>query len=284
MEEANSVSASVETPQQRHGASKPSSSSRANRYCAVILWTLIAIWLSGVALFAYANGELFPVITEPAFLGEQIEQPLVLHDARLPVRWPLPLKDHDFSGRTHTYSTLTLNIASHHGRIEITLRPDLSEGSVRYLYDLVQQGCARCYFHRKVPSMEANHGFVLGTMANHEVPLNTVPGNCPDTLKDKDPKCSVWNTKQCGCHGPVLAKGMVGWVEGTYGGPDFFINTQSAPLEQLGTKYTVFGEVVGFDDESVDGFDALERIMKIKGTLQKAQAFPEKIDFRLSLE
>jgi cyclophilin family peptidyl-prolyl cis-trans isomerase len=296
------TSSIIETPPpQRKVPPKPPS-----RYCGILLWTLIGVWLTGVAVFVCAHEEFFPTITEPAFLGGQIriqiQQPLVLHEARLPIHWPLPLPVLTDELLFSSNKQLLILTISSYGQIHILLRPDLSQGSVRYIHDLVERGCARCYFHRKVPSLHANQGFVLGTLANHQVPLNTIPGNCPSNnnnntelllLKDKDkdnkdPMCGVWNTKQCGCHGPILTKGMVGWVEGTVGGPDFFINTQSAPLENKGTKYTVFGQVVVVgtnddDDGDVDSFHVLQEIMETKATMQRAQVFREKIAFRLSL-
>ena len=48
-------------------------------------------------------------------------------------------------------------------------------------------------------------------------------GPCP--VEDYVPKskCPA-HDPHCGCHGPVMTKGMVGWAGGG-AGPDFFINT-----------------------------------------------------------
>jgi hypothetical protein len=62
-------------------------------------------------------------------------------------------------------------------------------------------------------------------MANKKgVQINEVKGSCPPGMEDVNNKsCPAWDTS-CWCHGPVMTKGMVAWVAGQAGGPDFFID------------------------------------------------------------
>lgn len=48
-------------------------------------------------------------------------------------------------------------------------------------------------------------------------------GPCPIENYQPKLKCPS-HDPNCGCHGPVMTKGMVGWAGGG-SGPDFFINT-----------------------------------------------------------
>ena len=57
-----------------------------------------------------------------------------------------------------------------------------------------------------------------------EGPRNKVVlGPCPNPDYKPKSKCPS-HDPNCGCHGPIMTKGMVGWAGGG-GGPDFFINT-----------------------------------------------------------
>ena len=217
---------------------------------------------------------------------------------------------------SHFYDNLVFHIRFY-GDITVQLRPDLSPGSVKYLHELVEQGCARCYFHRKISLTTSGgndgnnkkskyNGFLLGTMSNHNIPLNSAPGKCPSEFRGKDPKCSVWNTntEYCQCNGPRLETGMVGWVEGTFGGPEFFIfnsdsDDDSSNNIDLGTKYTIFGQLVSSDDDEIN-YEILLDIMDLdtddvdnKAAITNTDdhipghhsvVYKDKIEFTLSLQ
>jgi hypothetical protein len=114
--------------------------------------------------------------------------------------------------------------------------PELSgESSVRYVANVValaaaassSGGCERCKFYRAEPGM-----LLQGVIAHH--PSSSAAsskedddvvrlGPCP--IDDYVPKneCPK-HDPNCGCHGPVMTRGMVGWAGGG-SGPDFFIDT-----------------------------------------------------------
>lgn len=126
------------------------------------------------------------------------------------------------------------------GDIKITLRPDLSQGSVDYIYKLVESygenRCMHCSFYRA-----ENPGILQGIMENKGVvPTNTVRGSCPPGSENVPNDCPDWD-KHCGCHGPIMTRGSVAWAAGDPGGPDFFIDAYKKPADWWGTQHTNFG-------------------------------------------
>ena len=135
-----------------------------------------------------------------------------------------------------------LVLVTKHGNIKITLRPDLSQGSVDYIYKLVEsyggngKRCMHCNFYRA-----EKPGIIQGIMANKEVvPVNSVRGSCPPGAASVKNNCPEWD-EHCGCHGPVMTRGSVAWAAGDSGGPDFFIDAYPNPADWWGTQHTNFG-------------------------------------------
>lgn len=125
----------------------------------------------------------------------------------------------------------TLVLKTEIGDIRIVLRPDLSKESIDYIHAILQQGCRRCNLYRA-----EKPGILQGMITNKEVPLPTVRGSCPPGSENVRNECPEWD-KQCACHGPVMAKGMVAWAAGETG-PDFFIDAYKAPANWWGTQHT----------------------------------------------
>lgn len=129
------------------------------------------------------------------------------------------------------------------GDIHIALRKDLSPESVRYIRALFKSGkCDRCNIYR------AENGILQGVMENKDIHLATVKGICPAGSETVQNDCPDWDAS-CGCHGPVMTKGMVAWAGGQLG-PDFFIDSYDQPGVWWGTQHTVWGEIV--DRASLD--------------------------------
>ncbi|VEU42277.1 unnamed protein product [Pseudo-nitzschia multistriata] len=153
---------------------------------------------------------------------------------------------------THDKKFLVLTTTQ--GNIKITLRPDLSKGSVDYIYKLVEsyggKRCLHCNFYRA-----EKPGILQGIMENKDVvPINTVRGTCPEGAEGVPNDCPPWD-KDCGCHGPIMTRGAVAWAAGDAGGPDFFIDAYKNPADWWGTQHTNFGFI---DDEaSLDVVDAM---------------------------
>lgn len=137
-----------------------------------------------------------------------------------------------------------LTIHTHLGAIHIHFTPELSgPSSVQYIIDVARQSqataigesrmkdrqrrirevgytsCAECKFYRAESNL-----LLQGIIADPYVPTNVVKlGPCPNTNHVSKVQCPE-HDPNCGCHGPIMNKGMVGWAGGK-GGPDFFINT-----------------------------------------------------------
>jgi len=155
-----------------------------------------------------------------------------------------------------SYDKKILVLTTKHGNIKITLRPDLSSGSVDYIYKLVEsyggngKRCMHCKFYRS-----EKPGILQGIMA-HEgvVPVNEVLGTCPEGAETVKNDCPKWD-KHCGCHGPVMTRGAIAWAAGQAGGPDFFIDAYRDPARFWGTQHTNFGFIE--DKASLEIIDAI---------------------------
>jgi hypothetical protein len=170
----------------------------------------------------------------------------------------------------------TLVLTTKHGSIRIVMRPDLSQGSVDYIHRLMDNGvCSRCNLYRA-----EKPGILQGVMANKkEVQTNEVKGSCPTGMEDVNTKCPVWD-KSCGCHGPVMTKGMVAWAGGRAGGPDFFIDNYKRTAQWWGTQNTNFGQIQ--DDAS---FQVVKDIFELPITYRSGMNFlNNQIHFDMSLE
>lgn len=169
-----------------------------------------------------------------------------------------------------------LVLTTKHGSIRIVMRPDLSQESVDYIHRLMDNGvCSRCNLYRA-----EKPGILQGVMANKkEVQTNEVKGSCPPGMEDVNNACPAWD-KSCGCHGPVMTKGMVAWAGGRAGGPDFFIDNYKRPAQFWGTQHTNFGQIQ--DDAS---FQVVKDIFELPITYKSGMNFlTDQIHFDMSLE
>jgi hypothetical protein len=135
-----------------------------------------------------------------------------------------------------------LSIHTPLGDIRIHFTPELSgPSSIQYIVDVVRQAqlmaieesmkgqgrrmirevgykCTKCNFYRAETNL-----LLQGTMGDAYFPTNVELGPCPDKDHVSKLQCPE-HDPNCGCHGPIMTRGMVGWAGGQ-GGPDFFINT-----------------------------------------------------------
>ena len=93
------------------------------------------------------------------------------------------------------------------GDIRIKLRPDLSLPSVQYIQKLLNDPspCSNCRFYRA-----EKPGILQGILKKKNVPPNTILGDCPEGLVGKKHDCPA-HDPNCGCHGPIMTKGMIAW-------------------------------------------------------------------------
>jgi hypothetical protein len=88
------------------------------------------------------------------------------------------------------------------GNIRIELRPDLSPESVDYVHKMLAVKCSPCNLYRAEDS-----GILQGILKNEQVPTVQQRGKCPKGSESVSNNCPDWD-KQCGCHGPIMTKGM----------------------------------------------------------------------------
>jgi len=163
-----------------------------------------------------------------------------------------------------------LIVKTDHGNFKIVLRPDLSPESVQYVVDATSFPCNRCNFYR------AESGLLLqGVMAVDTRPPGL--GKCPDFDHFVSGGCPK-HDPNCGCHGPIMTRGMVAWAAGG-AGPDFFVNTHLEPVGWWEHQHTVWGEIK--DDAS---FAVLDRILALPTHGTQLKYLDEKISFRFELE
>lgn len=137
---------------------------------------------------------------------------------------------------------LVLTLSDELGPLEIELLPELSPESIDYLRKIVEESnkpnssCERCMFYRA-----DKPGIFQGVMASKGVPPVSTPGACPRGFEFHPNDCPA-HDPHCGCHGPVMTRGMVAWAGGKTG-PDFFIDAYDNPVTLWGTQHTVWGEL-----------------------------------------
>ena len=165
------------------------------------------------------------------------------------------------------------------GEIRIRLRSDLSPESVSYVRQMAttSDACVRCNIYRA-----EKPGILQGMIANPKISIENIPkGKCPVGFENVPNDCPSWDSK-CGCHGPVMTKGMVGWAAGATG-PDFFIDTYEREAKWWGTQHTVFGEVV---PEDTNSFQVIQRIYNTLATHDQGglTILKEPLKFTVTLE
>mmetsp|Transcript_8534 Transcript_8534/g.20881 ORF Transcript_8534/g.20881 Transcript_8534/m.20881 type:complete len:299 (+) Transcript_8534:232-1128(+) len=96
--------------------------------------------------------------------------------------------------------------------------------------------CQKCIFYRAEKQL-----LLQGSISESSVKRNNMKGPCPDESYTPKLKCPA-HDPNCGCHGPIMTKGMVGWAGGGTG-PEFFINTFAKPVDWWENQHTVWGEI-----------------------------------------
>ncbi|KAL3941107.1 MAG: hypothetical protein SGBAC_004489 [Bacillariaceae sp.] len=203
---------------------------------------------------------------------------------------------------------LILTVPLYYNRqIRIQLRPEWSPGSLDYFLRLVEHKCSSCSLYRlaRQHGDGSGEGVVLGVMQNSKsVPLNTQRGICPEGYhrhyhepnedngdedesevkadengKKYDDDNPRENCEDCECQGPILQRGMVAWVGGTPGGPEFFINLYEDAVKYEGSRHAVFGEIVDYET-----FDLLGEIMEEDTSLGDSRVLRDELNFYIDLQ
>lgn len=101
----------------------------------------------------------------------------------------------------------TITMKTSQGDIRIKLRPDLSLASVQYIQKLLESRmpCEHCRIYRA-----EKPGILQGNLIKEGVEINKVLGDCPEEFKNMKHDCPPHDPK-CGCHGPIMKRGMIAW-------------------------------------------------------------------------
>ena len=130
--------------------------------------------------------------------------------------------------------------------LHIALRSDLSASSADFWREAAALGCLGQIYRSESFLMQ-------GRIACPALKAKVVKGSCPEGIAPDLSRHCPSHDPQCGCHGPIMTRGMVGWAGGG-SGPDFFVYTGAAPASHWAHDHTVVGMV----DEQ--GMRALEQL------------------------
>lgn len=180
---------------------------------------------------------------------------IVKEESRQPNYYlPSPTNNgHGGGGDDYKYSASALLIHTQLGDITIHFTPEYSGmSSIQYIIDVFHAAsvakttdasvgaveCEQCQFYRAETSL-----LLQGIIAHHHHhhPFKTVNlGPCPLAANIPNTKGCPPHDPNCGCHGPIMTRGMAGWAGGK-SGPDFFIVTHATPVEWWEYQHTVWG-------------------------------------------
>ena len=271
------------TQAKRHLSTPLSRSQRsATRAVSVLLLGMLGILTFG--------GFLVSKIVRPTTMDSKVvDEPMMDYkDASLQSRKSLEISKEDKatllmedknrnSNKNDNRINGTLLLTTEYGTIRIGLRPDLSPESVEYIRELVKSGtCPNCNLYRA-----EKPGILQGVMAfapEASSARQVTKGRCPPEYENVKPVECPKHDPNCGCHGPTMTRGMVGWAGGGTG-PDFFINSYPEPATFWGQHHTVFGEIK--DDAS---FAIIDKIYEFPVTKKEMTYLDTKLEFTLALE
>jgi hypothetical protein len=176
------------------------------------------------------------------------------------------------------------------GDIRINFRPDLAgPTSIQYIIGVVQAAaaasnnnneanngpgvrCDRCNFYRAETKL-----LLQGVLAQHSIQSSSAVSLGPCPINNYQPKLECPpHDPNCGCHGPIMTKGMVGWAGGGKG-PDFFINVFDKPVDWWERQHTAFGVL---DDASIRN---VERAFDLPAHMAGMRMLDEPIPFSIEL-
>ena len=145
---------------------------------------------------------------------------------------------------------ITFDISSG-GRRTITLRllPENSAESVAFLREAGGAACRGELYRSESFLVQGRISCGAGATRTKVVKAGCPAGVTPDRGR----RCPS-HDPHCGCHGPIMTRGMVGWAGGG-GGPDFFVYTGRDPATHWAHDHTVFAVVE--DEASWATLDAI---------------------------
>lgn len=130
--------------------------------------------------------------------------------------------------------------------------------------------CSRCKFYRAEQKL-----LLQGVIGEGSVAANKVLGPCSEENYIPKEDCPK-HDPNCGCHGPIMTRGMVGWAGGG-GGPDFFIVTKPR-VDWWEHQHTVWGDIR--DEQSLS---LVNSIYDLPAHMAGMRMLDSEIEFSLEL-
>ena len=124
------------------------------------------------------------------------------------------------------------------GALRVRLRPDLSASSADFVREAATARCAGSIDRADEVAVRARF-----ECSGAGAPQTAVAkGPCPPGVVRECPP----DEPQCGCHGPLLRRGMVAWADGGTG-PAFVVlgSEEEGAQKQFGNWHTIIGDVEG---------------------------------------
>ena len=126
----------------------------------------------------------------------------------------LPDKVHDTESiavapATDKMVDISIGVADRKLKLRLRLLPEYSESSVAFMKEAAISGCSGELYR-------SEHNFLIQGRISCEMPkTRVVKGGCPPgAAKDPNRQCPS-HDPDCGCHGPIMKRGMVGWAGGS---------------------------------------------------------------------
>ncbi|KAL1514818.1 hypothetical protein AB1Y20_003903 [Prymnesium parvum] len=165
-----------------------------------------------------------------------------------------------------------------HWSLRLKLLPEFSQSSVDFMRYAAATGC-NGELYRSEKNFLVQGRISCPKAGKGEQQPKVAKGDCPSGTEQAKPRKCPPHDPNCGCHGPIMTKGMVGWAGGS-AGPDFFIYTAhmeackvgGCPATHWNHDHTVFAEVA--DKET---WDALEALYTLPTTNRGMVFFQDKI-------
>jgi len=142
------------------------------------------------------------------------------------------------------------DIASAPLTIRIRLHTEWSESSVIYMSHAAEAGCGGQLYRSETFLVQGR------LLCRDQMPM-VAKGSCPEGVSPDPHRRCPSHDPLCGCHGPIMTRGMVGWAGGSTG-PDFFVYIGDGPALHWAHDHTVFGQLA--DEESWDAVRALRKL------------------------
>lgn len=211
-----------------------------------------------IVILLYASQHAHPPTTPPASAttdaiavpARHPETVASVYSSSPPSPQPVAAAAEDALVAVASPSVISLKLQAGSGGKEHTLRlrllPEHSAPSVEFMRFAATHQCGGELYRSEKDFLVQGR---INCGGSGGAPPRVVKGGCPAGVLPDGKRACPKHDPNCGCHGPIMSKGMVGWAGGS-SGPDLFIYTASrscavggCPATHWSRDHTVFAEV-----------------------------------------